>query len=264
MNKIFIAIIAIIAIVVAVYFIVAGFKTVDAGTRGVLLHYGQVDESQVLQEGMHIVNPVSDNIVLMPIRVQADQQSAGASSADLQDVSTQVTINYHLDPNTVQLVYEKLGAGYADSIVSPAIQEIIKAVTAKFTASQLITERAVVKQEIFDAISTRLAPYHIIVDAVSITNFQFSPGFTGAIEQKVIAVQQAEQAQNQLVTIKIQAEQKVAQANGTAQSIKIINNQLQQSPKYIEYFALQQWNGKLPQVTGTGGIPFINIQNMTK
>lgn len=263
MNKIVIAIIAIVGLVVGIYFLMAGFRTVDAGTRGVLTHYGQVDESQVLPEGMHIVNPISDNIILMSIRVQADQQNAGASSADLQDVNTQVTVNYHLDPNSVQFVYEKLGAGYADSIISPAIQETVKAVTAKFSASQLITNRADVKQEIFNAISTRLAPYHIIVDQVSITNFTFSPGFTSAIEQKVIAVQQAEQAQNQLVTIRIQAEQKVAQANGTAQSIKIINNQLQESPKYLQYYALSQWNGKLPQVTGSG-IPFINIQNTTK
>jgi prohibitin 2 len=254
---------SIIVVIIVAWLAVAGFRTVGAGTRGVLIHYGQVDESVIMQEGMHIINPISDNIISMDIRTLADAQQATAASADLQDVTTQLTINYHLDQNFVNIVYEKLGPAYADSIITPAIQETVKAVSAKFTASQLVTERDMVKQQIQNAISTRLAQYHIIVDAVSITNFQFSPTFTQAIEAKVVAVQQAEKATNELVTVKIEAQKAVAQANGTAQSIGLVEKQLANSPHYIQYLQTTKWDGVLPKVTG-GAIPFFDVNSTKK
>lgn len=104
------------------------------------------------------------------------------------------------------------------------------------------------------------------VEAVSITDFKFSDSFTQAIEAKVTAAQNADRAFNQVLTAKYEAEQAVQQANGTATSIRIIQTQLQKSPEYIHYLLATKWNGVLPNVVGSGGIPLLNIPmgNQTK
>ena len=150
---------------------------------------------------------------------------------------------------------------YADKIVGPAEQETIKQVAAHYSAAELITKRPAAKNEAMTLITARLANYNIVVDAISITNFSFSNVFTQAIEAKVTAV--PEQAENQLQTIRIQAQQAVAQANGTYREsvrIKLIENQLERSPNYLKYYALQKWNGIPPQVTGGGGNLFCGYQ----
>ena len=112
-----------------------------------------------LDEGLHFVVPFRDNVVQMEVRTQKIVESATSASKDLQDVSTQVALNYHIDPDRAHVVYRQLGYDYANRVIVPAIQESVKQVTARFNAEELITNRETV----------RLAPYNIIVDALSIT-----------------------------------------------------------------------------------------------
>jgi regulator of protease activity HflC (stomatin/prohibitin superfamily) len=172
-------------------------------------------------------------------------------------------------------------------VITPAIQESVKQVTARFNAEELITKRETVKNQITDQITARLAAYNIIVDAVSITDFQFSQLFKQAVEAKVAAQQRALQAQNELRRIQIEAQQNeakaigeqkaniaraegikqsnVLQAEGEAQAITIIDQQLRNNPTYLEWLKATKWDGKLPLVTGGGAgggqgvTPFIEI-----
>ncbi|MGH9987708.1 MAG: SPFH domain-containing protein, partial [Nitrososphaeraceae archaeon] len=97
-------------------------KIVDAGNRGVLLHFGAVDESRSLNEGIHFVVPVRDDVIQMEVRTQKIVEDTVSASNDLQDVSTQVALNYHLDPDNAQIVYRQLGLDYANRVIVPAIQ----------------------------------------------------------------------------------------------------------------------------------------------
>ncbi len=273
---------AIIAIIAIAVIITGSVKIVDAGNRGVLLHFGAVDTSTSLSEGLHFVVPIRDNVVQMEVRTQKIVEDAASASGDLQQVRTQVALNYHLDPGSVQLVYKGLGLDYANRVVVPAIQESVKQVTARFNAEELITKREIVKDQIEEQIRARLAPYNIIVDAISITEFQFSQEFVQAIEAKVAAQQRALQAQNELRRIEIEAQQtearavgeqqaniaraegirqaNVLQAQGEAQAITIIDEQLRTSPTYLEWLKSQSWDGQLPLVIGGSGVtPFIEI-----
>jgi prohibitin 2 len=168
-------------------------------------------------------------------------------------------------------------------VIVPAIQESVKQVTARFNAEELITQRESVKTEIEQQIRARLATYNIIVDAISITEFEFSPEFVRAVEAKVAAQQRALQAQNELRRIEIEAQQaearavgeqqaniaraegvrqsNVLQAQGEAQAITTIDEQLRQSPSYLEWLKSQRWDGQLPLVVsgGEGETPFISI-----
>src|ERR671910_2320921 len=280
---------AVIGIIIVGFLVVNSIKIVDAGNRGVLLTFGAVDVSSSLNEGIHFVVPVRDNVVQMEVRTQRITEDAASASGDLQDVRTQVALNYHLDPDNSQNVYKELGPEYADRVIVPAIQESVKQVTARFNAEELITQRESVKTEIEQQIRARLAAYNIIVDTISITEFQFSPEFVRAVEAKVAAQQRALQAQNELRRIEIEAQQaearavgqqqaniaraegvrqaNVLQAQGEAQAITTIDEQLRQSPSYLEWLKSQKWDGQLPLVVGGAGsggsglgvTPFIEI-----
>jgi prohibitin 2 len=293
-----IAIPAIIAVIIIFVILSSSVKIVDAGFRGVLLKFGAVDTSASLESGIHFILPFRDQIVQFDVRTQKITEDTNAASKDLQNVATQVALNFHVDPNEVPAVYKQLGFDYSNVIIIPAIQESVKQVTAQYNAEELISKREVVKDAILQALKARLAPYHIVVDTISITDFRFSDQFVQAIEQKVVAQQRALQAQNDLQRIQIEAQQaqakaigeqkaNVAQAQGTsqanilkaqgeAQAISTIDRQLHNSTIYLDWLKAQKWDGKLPLVTGSvggsasgnaggsaggsvGAIPFINI-----
>jgi regulator of protease activity HflC (stomatin/prohibitin superfamily) len=125
----------------------------------------------------------------MSVQTQKYEADSSAVTNDLQDVSTTIALNWRLDPGQASEVYKTLGLEYIDRIAAPAIQEVIKQVTAKFNAEDLILRRDEVKNAISDGLSTRLLERGIITETLSITNFTFSATFTAAIEAKVAAEQ---------------------------------------------------------------------------
>lgn len=276
-----IAIVTIIGIIVIAIVLGSSIKIVQAGDRGVLLRFGAVDTSASLDEGIHFVTPFRDNIIVMEVRTQKTVESAASASKDLQDVRTEVALNYHVSPENAQIVYQQLGFDYSARVINPAIQESVKQVTARFNAEELITKRETVKTEIEQQIKQRLATYNILVETISITEFKFSDQFTRAVEAKVEAEQRALQANNELRRIEIEAQQaeakaigdqkaniaraeglrqaNILEAEGEAAAIKIIDEQLRNNPNYLEWLKTQRWDGKLPLVIGEGATPFIQI-----
>jgi prohibitin 2 len=272
----------IIGFIILVVVLSASIKIVEAGNRGVLLSFGAVDTSVSLNEGIHFVVPFRDNIIPIEVRTQRITENAASASNDLQDVSTQVALNYHVDPSTAQILYQQIGFDYASRVIAPAIQESVKQISARFNAENLITNRETVKGEIEANIKARLAPYNIVVEALSITEFQFTEQFRRAVEAKVEAEQRALQATNDLRRIEIEAQQaearavgeqqsniaraegvrqaSVLQAQGEAEAIQIVEAQLRENPRYLEWLKTQRWDGVLPLVTGgTGATPFIEL-----
>lgn len=261
----------IIALVVIGVITAAAVQIVNAGHRGVLLHWSAVDTSvPPLEEGLHFVVPFQDTVVNMEVRTLKFVKSTSSASKDLQTVSTEVTVNYRPSPNSVNLLYKEVGPDYENRIIQPAIEEIIKQVTANYNAEELITKRPLVKSDIERDISIRLTAFNIITEVISITDFQFSPLFAQAIESKVEAEQKALKAENDLRRIQVEAQQReaeaqgiakanVAEAQGEAEAIRIINEALAQNPNYLEWLKIQRWDGRLPYVVGQGGTPFIQI-----
>jgi regulator of protease activity HflC (stomatin/prohibitin superfamily) len=246
---------------------------VPAGHRGVVLYLGAV-EDRVLSEGFSFILPFVEHAVLMEVRTQKYQAPATASSQDLQLVSTEVALNYHLDPTIVNDIYQTLGENYADRIMAPTIQESVKASTAKFAAEELITKREEAKATIGEVIRTTLVSRGIITEQVFITDFQFSDDFVKAVESKVVAAQEVLRERNFLEKVRIQAQSreaqaigignaKIAEAKGESEAIKIINEQLKQNPDYLRWQAIENWNGELPMATG-GTFPFIDISLLSQ
>ncbi len=243
---------------------------VSAGERGVLLTFGRVEDT-VFGEGLHFKIPLVQSVVIFNVKTHKYEALATAASKDLQDVNTQVALNFRVSADSVNRIYQTIGSDYADIIIAPAIQESVKASTAGFNAEELITERATVKQKIEDSLRQRLSERNIIVEAVSITDFKFSPEFARAIEQKQVAQQLALKAERDLERIKIEADQlrtqaqgeadaKITRAKAEAEALKlqrdVINEQL------LKLRAIEKWDGVLPKVTGST-VPFIDVSTIS-
>jgi regulator of protease activity HflC (stomatin/prohibitin superfamily) len=237
---------------------------VQAGHRGVVLYVGAV-ENRVLGEGLHFIVPFAEQVIQLEVRTLKFQADASAASNDLQEVATTIALNYHIDPNDANIIYQQLGADYADRIIAPTIQESVKASVAKFNAEQLITQ----------AIRNTLSNRDITVETVFITDFKFSEAFANQVESKVVAYQKYLTEQNNLKAVQVvanqtvvqaqaQARANVARATGESQAIKIITEQLRQSPQYLQWQSINRWNGQMPYALGSSGsgggaVPFFQL-----
>lgn len=257
-------------------FIIAFFGSwyiVQAGNSGILLTLGKVD-AVPKDNGFHFKLPIIQSVVKMDIQTQKYEAKASSASKDLQIVSTSVAVNYHLIKDQVPQIFQEIGINYADKIIQPAVQEVVKASTAQFTAEELITNRTQVKLKIDELLHNRLTEKGIIMETTSITNFDFSPEFNQAIESKVTAQQTALKAENDLIRIKVEKEQTITQAEAQAQSVKlkadadayalsVIRSELEKSSNLIQYRAIEKWNGVLPIYSGNANLPLpiININS---
>jgi prohibitin 2 len=270
---------AVITVIIIIVILAESIVIVEAGHRGVVLYLGAV-ENKVLGEGVHFITPFVEQVVQMEVRTQKFQAEATAASNDLQEVQTVIALNYRIDPAEANKIYQVLGVNYADRVISPTIQESVKASVAKFNAEELITKRETAKSVIADAIRSTLSSNGIQTQNVFITDFQFSEAFATQIEQKVVAFQKFLTEQNNLRAVEVVANQTVAQAEGQARStaarasgeseaIRTITEQLRQSPEYLQWQAITKWNGQMPYALGSSGFPFFQLplpgtQNQTQ
>ena len=253
------------------------YRTVQAGYKGVLINWGEA--IAVLDEGFHWIVPIGQDVVPVNIQIQKAETTESTASSDLQEVTTTVAVNYQLESTQVLSIYKTLRNDYELRVITPNIQEALKAATAKYVATELITNRESVKDSFLNILKSKLSIYGIQVLSVSVTNFQFSPSFTTAIEAKVTAEQDALAAQNKLKQIEFEAQQQVIKAaanatatitianananatvitaNATAQAVQTIQAQL--TPEYVQYLYAIGWDGKLPiyWASGNSTAPFL-------
>jgi regulator of protease activity HflC (stomatin/prohibitin superfamily) len=249
---------------------VVSAQTIPAGYRGILLTWGRA-EDVVLPEGLSFIIPFAQRVELMDVRINKYSITASAATSELLDTSTEVTVNYHLDTSKTRDIYVNIGKEYEDRIIKPAVDEVVKASTAQFTAKELV-QRFQVKNRVYDELSERLLPYGIVIDEVSMTDYQFPQVFDEAINRLNVAEKDKETAQLTLDRIKIEAQQQIvqaeAEANATvtraeaeAESIRLKNEQM--TDIILQYLALEKWDGKLPYYFGGEVIPFLQIDNQT-
>lgn len=266
MNKT-LAIVAVIMFILGI--IASSIGIVGAGQRGVLLRFGAMTGT-IKNEGLYFKIPFAEHVVLMSTQIQKYSSLATASSKDLQVVTTEVTLNYQLNPNKVGEVYRNMRQDYENRVIQPFVQEAVKSVAAKYDAEQLITQRPRVKSDLQALITERLAPLGIDVVEVSITDFRFTQVFQDSIEAKVKAVQQALEAENALKRVGFEAQQAVVKATAEAKGLEMqkaqITDQLLELRKIeVQRAAVEKWNGVMPTVvTGSGPVPMLDVFKPSK
>jgi regulator of protease activity HflC (stomatin/prohibitin superfamily) len=234
------------------------FVIVNAGERGVVMVFGRVRE-EILTEGIHGIIPLVNTVKKLSVRIQKQQISAEASSKDLQEVFADVVLNWHILPMEVNRIYQQIGDEkmVIDRVIDPAIEEILKAVMAKYTAEELITEREEVKREVDRRLTERLRNYHIGVDDISLVHVNFSDRFTDAVEAKQIAEQEAKKAGFAVLKAVKEAEVKINLARGEAEAHRILQDSL--TPEILQNKTIERWNGDPPLVIGENTLKTIDL-----
>lgn len=201
------------------------------------------------------------------VQIQKGEGDGDAASKDMQTVHTKIALNFHLIPERVAETFQSIGnlSMVGDRIIVPAVQEAVKATTAKYTAEELISKRSVIRDEIRLALNERMTRHGIAIDEFSIVNFAFSNSFNQAIEGKTVAEQLSLKANRDLERIKIEAQQKIETAKAEAEALNLQKKAV--SKELIDLrntennkLAIEKWDGHLPTTTAGGSIPFINIK----
>jgi len=239
------------------------FVVIPAGKRGVLMEFGQVKEV-ILGEGLHPLIPVVNTVEKLSVRVQKQEIIVQAACQDLQNISIELALNWHLDANKIYLIFQQIGNQnqIIDKIINPSLSEVIKSVTAQYTAEEMITQRSQVKTEVDTKLRDRLKIYHILMDDLSFLNIHFSDRFQEAVEAKQIAEQEARRAGFIAQKALKKAEAKVNLAKGEAEANRLIQASL--TPEILQRQTLKKWNGHLPLIVDSGSQKILDINELIK
>jgi len=227
---------------------------VPPGNVGVQVTLGKTNLDNVLTEGVTLVNPISSvkNVNVQLQRAQLENQSAGTK--DMQQVHTDIVVNYRLTPNMVPTIYKEFGLNVADKVLAPAISEVFKTVTGQYTSEELIIKREEVSGKILERLQTKVAPFDITVSNISLVNFGFGKAYQDAIDAKMVATQSKLKAEQDLQRIEVEAKSRIAQAEGEAKAIKIQAEAIQSNggQAYVQLQWIDKWDGKMPNTVVNG------------
>lgn len=237
----------VIAAAAVIIIALSSFTSVEAGHSGVVLTFGKVSEA-VLSEGLHVKVPFIQQIIQIDNRVLKAEVDCSSASKDLQTVSSTIALNYRVRNEASARIYKEVGPSYESVIINPAIQECVKAVTAKYTAEQLITERQQISDQMKELLNDKISSYGLELEIFNIIAFEFTDEYNAAIEAKQTAQQNALKAEQDLQRIKVEAEQTVAQAQAEAEAYRLKSEQI--TPQMIAMEYIDKWDGKLPTVAG--------------
>ena len=249
---------AVVIILVIAFLVFNSFTVVSAGHSGVVVTLGEVSDN-VLQEGLHFKIPFIQQIVLMDNRVKkAEVSDASSASKDLQTVTSTIVVNYKVLNSYSASVYKNIGMDYESVIITPAVVECVKAVTAKFTAEELITNRQSVSDQMMELLRAKIGNYGIDIQIFNITGFEFTAEYNAAIEAKQTAQQNALKAEQDLQRIRVEAEQTITQAEAEAEAYRLKSEKI--TPEILISNYIEKWDGKLPTVvSGEGGTMMIDL-----
>lgn len=208
----------VIPVFLIILLLLMSYTIISPQRVGVKISLGSIDP-RPQGSGFVWKRPIFDSYIQMPISVNSVQVTESTASADIQEVTTKLSIQYRLNPLKAPEVYEKYGtqpSAWEATQLTPILLEELKATTADWTAEQLIQERPLVMQELWDHLTSRFDPLGFTVVTVNIEDMQFSSKFTQAIEDKVVATQESLAEKNKVEIVRYQQIQSVLAKQGEA------------------------------------------------
>lgn len=268
---------AAIVVTLLLLFVVAlnSFTVVSPGHTGVVVTLGKVNAG-VLPEGIHAKIPFIQQIITIDNRIRKLEVNTEAFSKDLQSVNTVLAINYRVDPAKSDSIYKNIGADYESVLVVPAVNEVLKAITATYTAEESVTNRVLISEGLVTGLNNKLNGIGLYITDVNIIDFDFSEAFITAIEEKQVAQQKllkaetekqtaitVAQAEAETIKIRAEAEAEAAKirAEAEAEANRLINESL--TDAVIENKKIERWDGELPAVVGSGSSTFVDVSDLT-
>ncbi len=247
------------------------FVFIPPGYVGSVYDRGSGVQDRVLSEGLSLTIPFWQSVQLFDARLQeytmANQVDEGAikrddsldaPTADGQQVRVDATVLFMVEKEKVPQIWKEVGTNYIDKLIRTVSRSQIRMVISRYTAPQIYSERRQEAESVMTKeIQELLKPKHIIVDKVLLRAVNFTPEYSKAIEQKVIAEQKVKEAEYKVKQASQEAQARIVEAKGLAEAQFLQRQTLNQ--EYLQLEAIKKWNGIMPQVTGSGSTPFINI-----
>ncbi len=268
-------VLTILIIILVIVLAASCFTIVQPGHTGVVVTLGRVDEG-VLQEGLHLKLPFVQSVVMIDNRITKLEVDTEAFSRDLQTVETTLAINYRVDTSKSYSIYKNIGGAYETILVVPAVNEVLKAIVAKYTAEESVTNRTLISAGLVEGLNEKLNEIGLYVTDVNIINFEFSDAFITAIEEKQVAQQELLKAETEKQTkitnaeaeaeaIRVKAEADADALRITAEAEAEANATIAESltEELIEYHKIDKWDGELPEVMGSDGT-FLDVSSLTE
>ncbi len=238
-NKLYSILIIILPIVLIIGFLIFSSVTIiSTGDAGIRIRLGKAISQE--EPGLHFRIPFIDIIKTMEVREQTVEKTYAVSSKDMQTISMTLNVQYSIGADVLEL-YKKFGLDYRNKLINPRISESLNAVSARYTIEEFITKRNEMASELLEEVMNDFRDYGITVAACSI-----------------IASQNALTAQNDLEKVKYEAEAEITKAKGISEANRIMQESL--TPLLIQRMYIEKWDGKMPQVSGSGVTPMIQVK----
>lgn len=223
---------------------------IEPGTRGLKVTLGKTAD-HFIPEGFGFKAPFVTSIVAVNIRQRTQSVRADCFSSDLQQVRIDLRVLYRVPEAAVVQIYREFAGDPFDSLIAPRVQEAIKEVTALLTAEQIVKNREEIKKKALAAAAQKIGTLLVVEDIV-VRDINLSAELEKAIEAKMVAEQQANQARFTQIQTQVEAETAVISAKGEAEAIRVRGEALRQSPAYLRWRIVERWNGRSPMVVPAG------------
>jgi regulator of protease activity HflC (stomatin/prohibitin superfamily) len=260
-KRILIGIAAFIALIV----MFQSCERIDAGHVGVKVNlYGSGKGVDDVTEctGWVFYNPISTKIYEFPTFMQhkeyRDENSFVVNSKDGSEFQVSPIMNYSVQREKVPAIFAKYRRSLPEieeGFLKTAVYDAFRLATNKYTADELISNRAVFEVEVRRLLEGQLLKEGFVINQFT-SNLIYPETFKKSIEAKNNAVQAALRAENEVKTAEAQAKIKIATANGNAQAMltaakaEAEANSLKQktiTPMLLQLEWINKWNGRLPE-----------------
>lgn len=238
----------------AITSIFGSIVTVPAGHRAAIFNMFSGVEHHTMGEGTHVIAPLIQSATQYDVRTQTYTMSGihdegekkgddaiYALSLDGQTVKLDVSIRYHLEPDKVWQVHQLVGPSYLEKIIRPEAQTVVRNLVARFTVTELYSSnREKIQQLMTEQMDKSLKRYDIVLDEVLVRNVSFSDAFSQAIEQKQVALQEAERMKYVLLREEAEKNRKIIAATGEAEAMRRRGQALKDNPQLMRYEYVQK------------------------
>jgi prohibitin 2 len=251
-----------------------GFEVVDNGHRGVQTRLSKVDETiGSLPPGLQWYNPFTESVHEIDVRTKVYEEKLQTYTKDVQQAVITVKVNYRPVPAEVHKLFQEVRIGdIQNTLLLPALSGDLKKIIGQYEAVELIDKRGKATSEVEKSLRESLRKKYIDIERVELVNIDYTKEFEHAVEEKVVAAQDAIKEANKTKQVQETNKQRLNTAETEARSVQLRATALQANPKLVEWEYAQaakeaatKWNGQLPvNMYGSAPVPFLQLPHNGK